>query len=93
VANGHFVTKPLGSGKATKFVRIESVTTSSKSVKILRTFSDRGLKSDALRAAIIGFLYSETRKMSRYDVAQDATLITPALAFSEQGRPDKTGRT
>lgn len=49
---GRFVTKPLGKDKATKFAKIEGVTTSSKSAKTLKTYSDRGLKGDALRSAI-----------------------------------------
>jgi hypothetical protein len=51
---GHFVTKPLGMGKATKFAKVEGVTTSSKSAKTLKTYSDHGLKGDALRSAITG---------------------------------------
>lgn len=51
---GRFVTKPLGKDKATKFAKIEGVTTSSKSAKTLKTYSDRGLKGDALRSAITG---------------------------------------
>ena len=49
---GRFVTKPIGKGKAAKFAKVEGVTTSSKSAKTLKTHSDRGLKSDALRSAI-----------------------------------------
>ena len=53
-ATGRFVTKPLGKDKATKFAKIEGVTTSLKSAKTLKTYSDRGLKGDALRSAIAG---------------------------------------
>jgi len=51
---GRFATKPLGKGKATKFAKVEGVTTSSRSAKTLKTYSDRGLKGDALRSAITG---------------------------------------
>lgn len=51
---GRFVTKPLGKGKATKFAKVEGITTSSKSAMTLKTYSDRGLKGDALRSAITG---------------------------------------
>jgi len=51
---GRFVTKPLGKDKATKFAKVEGVTTSSKSAQTLKTYSDRGLNGDALRSAIIG---------------------------------------
>lgn len=51
---GRFLIKPLGKDKATKFAKIEGVTTSSKSAKTLKTYSDRGLKGDALRSAITG---------------------------------------
>lgn len=51
---GRFVTKPLGKDKATKFAKVEGVTTSSTSAKILKTHSDHGLKGDALRSAIAG---------------------------------------
>lgn len=51
---GRFVTKALGKSKATKFAKVEGVTTSSKSAKTLKTYSDRGLKGDALRSAITG---------------------------------------
>ena len=49
---GRFATKPLGKGKATKFAKVEGVTTSSRSAKTLKTYSDLGLKGDALRSAI-----------------------------------------
>lgn len=51
---GRFVTKPLGKDKATKFAKVEGVTTSSKSARTLKTYSNRGLKGDALRSAITG---------------------------------------
>lgn len=51
---GRFVTKPLGKGKATKFAKVEGVTTSPKSARTLKTYSDSGLKGDALRSAITG---------------------------------------
>lgn len=51
---GRFVTKPLGKDKATKFAKAEGVTTSSKSARTLKTYSNRGLKGDALRSAITG---------------------------------------
>ena len=36
--NRRFATKPLGKGKATKFAKVEGVTTSSKSAKTLKLF-------------------------------------------------------
>ena len=51
---GRFVTKPLGKGKATKFAKVEGVTTSPSSAKTLRTYAARGLNGDALRSAITG---------------------------------------
>lgn len=51
-STGRFVAKPLGKDKATKFAKIEGVTISAASAKTLETFSDRGLKGDALRSAI-----------------------------------------
>ncbi len=48
------MTKALGKSKATKFAKVEGVTTTSKSAKTLKTYSDRGLKGDALRSAITG---------------------------------------
>lgn len=49
---GRYVTKPIGKSKAAKFAKVEGVTTSSKSAKTLKSYSDRGLKGDALRSAI-----------------------------------------
>ena len=59
---GRFVTKPLGKGKATKFAKVEGVTTSSKSAETLKTYSDRGLKGDALRSAIAGSFINKKGK-------------------------------
>lgn len=53
-STGRFVTKALGKDKATKFSKVEGLTINSKSARIFETFSDRGLKGDALRAAITG---------------------------------------
>ncbi len=59
---GRFVTKPLGKDKATKFARVERLTTSPKSAKTLKAYSDRGLKGDALRPAITGSFATRKRK-------------------------------
>lgn len=59
---GRFATKPLGKGKAAKFAKVEGVTTSSKSAKTFKTYSDRGLKGDALRSAITGSFVAKQDK-------------------------------
>lgn len=59
---GRFTTKPLGKGKATKFAKVEGVATSSKSAMTLKTYSDRGLKGDALRLAITGSFMTKKGK-------------------------------
>lgn len=59
---GRFVTRPLGKSKAMKFAKVEGVTISSKSANTLKTYTDRGLKGDALRSAITGRLVTKNSK-------------------------------
>lgn len=49
---GRFMTKVLGKAKAEKFAKVEGVVTSHKSKELLESHVGRGLKGDALRAAI-----------------------------------------
>lgn len=53
-SNGRFAPKPLGRSKAAKFAQVEGMSLTDKSEKTLAQLKARGLKGDALRAAIAG---------------------------------------
>lgn len=59
---GRFVTRPLGKSKAAKFAKVEGVTISPKSAKMLEIYTDRGLKGDALRSVITGRFVTKKSK-------------------------------
>ncbi len=53
-ATERYVAKPLGKVKATNFAAMEGKSLNKQSVRIIAQLEQRGLKGDALRAAIKG---------------------------------------
>jgi hypothetical protein len=49
---GQFVSKAIGSSKATKFLAVEGMALSAESSQALRRYKSEGLAGDALRSAI-----------------------------------------
>jgi hypothetical protein len=61
-ASGRFVTKSLGTSKASKFALVEGVRLNGKSTKAMTTLKSQGLKGDAYRSAVTGRFVTRREK-------------------------------